>query len=639
MAELEQERKVSEETEVYRQFTTGTAFKHSINLFQEVARATLFENGIQWVMDEDLDDYSKITLNVIKLIGKTNKSHILQNEYGYLVNSTNYKDIRKIQDFLKYLSQSMNLRRLDIKMLADDYTKGTAIMMFYWDLDRRNYLSNKKGCLRAAVIDIRRFVVADPYNQDLQDQEWVIYNTEVKIGALKKKYGEEKCRLVVPDGKLYTKDTEKTVGADYYDDELVNVYVKFYRNEDGEVLYTVATQTTVLVEGEAMNPYYWPKDVEPTPETMELHEKKTKDKRNKRVWNLYPFVRLCLNERDNCFYGYPIALEYVEAQKSINNHFAVYDKALQDNVLGGFVFKKGLFGSQEITTDNGQILEAEGLAPGERIQDVFTRFPSAQVPADSVKYSQALVESIRSVAGASNVQIGMSDYAGQSGRQTELLIQRAKENSSINAILFNEYKRDQAYIMFLFAMFYYENENFIITEHGYEEDNTRPYMNENSFNGPDYIDDDVIIDIRVGPAPAFSEYANIEIIGLAVQSGQVPFEAYLKMLPDGMISNRQEILRKVQEYDAVKQKIRNLEFQNEQLKLVIEQMTKAYEDVKKDRANIDLLIRENDNLKKMLADVSAKAVQEKQELSEQIKQMAGETQRILQIFSKNNRKK
>ena len=89
MAELEQERKVSEETEVYRQFTTGTAFKHSINMFQEVARATLFEIGIQRVMDEDLDDYSKITLNVIKLIGKTNKSHILQNEYGYLVNSTN----------------------------------------------------------------------------------------------------------------------------------------------------------------------------------------------------------------------------------------------------------------------------------------------------------------------------------------------------------------------------------------------------------------------------------------------------------------------------------------------------------------------------------------------------------------------
>jgi hypothetical protein len=231
----------------------------------------------------------------------------------------------------------------------------------------------------------------------------------------------------------------------------------------------------------------------------------------------------------------------------------------------------------------------------------------------------------------------MSDYAGQSGKQTELLIQRAKENSSINAILFNEYKRDQAYIMFLFAMFYYEHENFIITEHGYEEDNSRPYMNENSFNGPDYIDDDVIIDIRVGPAPAFSEYANIEIIGLAVQSGQVPFEAYLKMLPDGMISNRQEILRRVQEYDAVKQKIRNLEFQNEQLKLVIEQMTKAYEDVKKDRANIDLLIRENDNLKRMLADVSAKAVQEKQELSEQIKQMAEESQRILQIFSKNNK--
>lgn len=623
-------------TDIYRQFEMGTAFKNNINLSKDIARATLFENGVQWVTDEDLDEYSKITLNIIKQIGETYKSNILQNEYSYLITSTNFKDVRKIQDFLQHLSITMNLRAKDLKALNDDYCKGTAIMLFYWDEDRRSYLGKVRGRLRSAIIDIRRLVVADPYpNGDyIQDQEWIIYNTEVKIKTLKKKYGAEKCLHVVPDGKLYTIDTEDIVPTADYDDERVNIYIKFYRNNDGEVLYSVATQTALLVSGQPMNPFYTAKDKGVREETTIIPDKQIKDKRSDYIWDLYPFARLSLNERDNCFYGSPIALEYVEAQKSINNHFAIYDKALQDNVLGGFVMRKGLFGSQEITTDNGQMLEAENLMPGENLSNLFMRFPSANVPADSARYSQALIDATRAIAGATNVQLGMSDYSGQSGKQTELLLQRARENSSVKAMLFNEFKREQAYIMFLFAKFYYENENFVIVEHGAEEDVVRAYTGDNSFDGTKYLEDDVIIDIRVGAAQSFSEYTNLEIMGLAVQSGQVPFEAYIRMLPQGFISNQQELLKVVKKYNAEKQKMASLEQQVKQLEQVIQQMVKAYEQTEKDRSNIDTIINENNRLKQMMADIAAKAVEEVSENKEQVQQMTSEMQKMLGILNK-----
>ena len=93
----------NEARKVVEEFENANAFTNSINLEKDITRSVLFENGKQWNMDEDLKDFPKITLNIIKQIGKTRRSNIMQNEYGYLVNSTNFKSVRKIQDFFETL--------------------------------------------------------------------------------------------------------------------------------------------------------------------------------------------------------------------------------------------------------------------------------------------------------------------------------------------------------------------------------------------------------------------------------------------------------------------------------------------------------------------------------------------------------
>ena len=118
---------------IYDEFKNGEAFKNSIDLDKAINRSVMFENGFQWKMDQDIEEFRKITLNIIKQIKQVHQSNILQNEYSYLVNSTNFESIRKIQDFLKFLSMKLRLRILDLKALNDDFTKGTAIMYFFWD--------------------------------------------------------------------------------------------------------------------------------------------------------------------------------------------------------------------------------------------------------------------------------------------------------------------------------------------------------------------------------------------------------------------------------------------------------------------------------------------------------------------------
>ena len=231
-------------TKEYEQFQNANSFKNSsLNLEKDVARAVMFENGVQWNMDEDIQEYPKITVNIIKQIGKARKSNIMSNEYSYLINSSNFESVRKIQDFLKYLSSALNLKILDLKAVNDDYTKGTSIMYFYWDTEKRGFLRNS-GELRAEVIDIRNFAVASPYIQNIQDQEWVIFVSEEKIGSICEKYNIKKSEIV-PDDYSYLSKTEKQP-IPYQDSDqdlsehTVNVYTKFYRNEDGEVLFNIS---------------------------------------------------------------------------------------------------------------------------------------------------------------------------------------------------------------------------------------------------------------------------------------------------------------------------------------------------------------------------------------------------------------
>jgi hypothetical protein len=614
--------------QVYREFEHATSFVDSINLRRDIKRCVNFEAGNQWNMDEDVQDFPKITLNIVKQIGKVRKSNVLQNEYGYLVTMNDLKSVRKIQDFLKHLSEKLKLKAKDLKVVNDVFTKGTGLVYFYWDADRNGFLSKSGGTLRAEVIDVRRFRVADPYIQDLQDQEYVIFTSRERLDSIKAKYGVD----VPPTAEDYTQETEKFVTSEDPQQEFTNVYTKFYRNEDNQVFFVITTETHMLKKPTPLNPFYQGSSKE-EPNTMSTMDSIKEKRLSQEVFDRYPFASLVFDERDNCFYGIPGALEVIEAQKSINQHFSVYDKGIQDNVLGGFIHRRGVLGEQEITTENGQILQLD-LLPGENWQNVFGRIPVNNIPTDALNYSSNLLGVVRQVSGASNVTIGAADYSGQSGKQTQMLLQRARENSNDLAMIFNEYKKDQAHIMFLFSKFFYDNEDFSIVEHGYMKDNVRNYEGADKFDGTQMVGKDVQIEIRVGPAPSFSEFSSMELLGMMVQSGQAPLEVYLTNLPDGYVNNKQELLDLLK--NNSQQQIQGLTQQLEQAQMVMQQMNEAYKKTQKDIQNIDTIIAENGRLKSMMADLSAKAIELSKNASKENLELTTDIQQLLSMMKQRN---
>lgn len=581
------------------QYENGQRYKNGyLQMKTHINRCINFVEGRQWSNDPNTEDYPKVTLNYIKMIMKVRQSAILQNEYSFLMNTSRFQDARMIQYFLQYLYTQTRMAKKNLKVIADNFKKGTSGLYFYFDNDTEE----DGGRLRCEVFDVRNLVVADPSIQDIQDQEWVIYSIRETVSAIKRKYGIK----VDPDVEEI-KDTEKEPEGE----ELATVYIKWFRNKVGEVHYIIATKDKVLQNATAMNPIYEEGDTKPRTNTMSTNDTDKAHERPYDRFSLYPFAVYVMDERDNCFYGVPGAYEYIEAQKSINSHFSIYDYSLGQNVLGGWIVRDGVLGEQDITTDNGQILNLRTV-PGERVGDAFARIPSGSLPPDALNYGGVLGSTLRSVAGATNVQMGQADYANQTAGATQMLLARARENTSDYAMLFKEYMKDCANIMFMFAKFYYQRLEFNLIEHGNNEDTNIDYTGENAFEGEDYLGVDVGFDIQVSPSSSFNESVLQQLAMMSVQTGNLKMLSVLKMLPYNTFPSYQELQKELEKEDNTKQIMQQ---QQEQIAQMQQMLQQTEEDRKKWQEGLDrmrVIIEENAKLKEELTDAYANAILEKQ---------------------------
>lgn len=630
---------MSKKTErVHTLFQNGQSYKRSIHLMRDIERSINFVEGRQWTNQNGTEDYPKITLNYLKQIMKVRQAGILQNNYAFLVNTLKFEDTKKIQYFLQYLYNTLNIRKKNLKVVADNFKKGTSGLYFYWDNEKRAMLSETQGNLKAEVFDIRNLVVADPEIQDIQEQEWLIYSFREKVGALKEKYPNFKDEIY-PDGYNELKDTQKEQAGEDMDDELASVYVHYFRDEIGEVCYSIHTENLELQSAEYLNPYREGNKKE-KPNTLSTQDKKEDNEEYDAIFGLYPFAVYVMDERDNIFYGLPGAYELIEAQKSINAHFSTYDYAISQNVLGGFVMKRGVLGDQEITTDNAQILELDML-PNERLSDVFGRMPVNNVPGDALNYSGVLGNNLRAVSGATNVQMGQADYSNQTAKATAMLLERARENTSDYAILFEEYMTDIAHVMFMFAKFYYDRKEFNIVEHGNEKDTNIEFTDDQAFIGDDYTMDFMDFKIQVSPSESFNETILQQLAMMSVQTGNLKMLSVLKMLPYNTFPSFKELKDELQKEDMTQQIIKAQEEQLVEAQKVMQQMSMEYKKMEEKMFVMDNIVRENLRLKEEMATVYNKSIEEAKKSQGNMLQMQDEMRKLINSVSKvkNNEEK
>lgn len=459
-----------------------------------------FYNGRQWGDYDPTDGFPRVTVNIIKkgvdlIASKVNGTplYLSYSAFGYGGES---KDCTRLAQFDEFVLKDLDDPTFGWQSCVNADVRGTEITYVRWDADDETIKGLYKGGLAYEHIDPRCFAVANPQLPNIQKQAWVMFWSDVPLGACKKMVDEEtdlsdrekerRKKFLVRD------DTSKRDDILLYKDSmngsLIRVYTRFFRI-NGEVCYMCSTQTTDL--------FAYPKPLSTlVPEdygkkAQEAYEKKLRDlnswknaegyegelmpdldidyedvtigdysrkansdedhRRLKERFSLYPFAVYTSKPISNSIFGFSMTKALIPAQKALNYCYSMVVQCAQNNAFSKIFAKDGALGNQEITNEPGQIItdysnDVNGW--GIKLAE------SQPLPNDLTAFGGNFMDIIAKTYGFSDVMSGEISNQDLSGYAVQQMVKQNNTPIEQQQQLFWKYKKDLAKIRIMFYKHY-----------------------------------------------------------------------------------------------------------------------------------------------------------------------------------------
>lgn len=459
-----------------------------------------FYNGRQWGDYDPTDGFPRVTVNIIKkgvdlIASKVNGTplYLSYSAFGYGGES---KDCTRLAQFDEFVLKDLDDTTFGWQSCVNADVRGTEITYVRWDADDETIKGLYKGGLAYEHIDPRCFAVANPQLPNIQKQAWVMFWSDVPLGACKKMVDEEtdlsdrekerRKKFLVRD------DTSKRDDILLYKDSmngsLIRVYTRFFRI-NGEVCYMCSTQTTDL--------FAYPKPLSTlVPEdygkkAQEAYEKKLRDlnswknaegyegelmpdldidyedvtigdygrkansdedhRRLKERFSLYPFAVYTSKPISNSIFGFSMTKALIPAQKALNYCYSMVVQCAQNNAFSKIFAKDGALGNQEITNEPGQIItdysnDVNGW--GIKLAE------SQPLPNDLTAFGGNFMDIIAKTYGFSDVMSGEISNQDLSGYAVQQMVKQNNTPIEQQQQLFWKYKKDLAKIRIMFYKHY-----------------------------------------------------------------------------------------------------------------------------------------------------------------------------------------
>lgn len=459
-----------------------------------------FYNGRQWGEYDPTDGFPRVTVNIIKkgvdLIASKVNGTPLYLSYSAFGQNGGGKDCTRLTQFDEFVLKDLEDTTFGWQSCVNADVRGTEITYVRWDADDETIKGLYKGGLAYEHIDPRCFAVANPQLPNIQKQAWVMFWSDVPLGACKKMVDEEtdlsdrekerRKKFLVRD------DTSKRDDILLYKDSmngsLIRVYTRFFRI-NGEVCYMCSTQTTDL--------FAYPKPLSTlVPEdygkkAQEAYEKKLSDigswknaegyegelmpdldidyedvtigdygrkansdedhRRLKERFSLYPFAVYTSKPISNSIFGFSMTKALIPAQKALNYCYSMVVQCAQNNAFSKIFAKDGALGNQEITNEPGQIItdysnDVNGW--GIKLAE------SQPLPNDLTAFGGNFMDIIAKTYGFSDVMSGEISNQDLSGYAVQQMVKQNNTPIEQQQQLFWKYKKDLAKIRIMFYKHY-----------------------------------------------------------------------------------------------------------------------------------------------------------------------------------------
>ena len=479
-------------TTEHRLYELDRNYKANTNLINYINEAQDFYNGNQYP-NANFKNMIRVSLNICSFSANIKASKICGTPiYLTYTADNNQTDCTALRRFDEYNCNKMNLKTNNFQAALNGFVNGTEVTFIRWDDDDTTYKGIYKGGLIEDHIDIRNFAVANPYIQDIQNQQWVMFWEDFSVGAIKEMLEgseeeiAEKKRLIEREGAREDDYKDK----DAINHALCRMYTRFFR-VDGEVYFMCSTEkvnifkypkplskkiSSKIIE-KVVDDYLKNKNgIADTNEEGDYipdykidyedlimcstSSKAFTDKEYRKVkekFGLYPFAVFRPFVQNRSFYGRSDIKSLIPIQKGLNFVISMNLKCAENNAYNKIFAKPDALGGQVITNEPGQVIvDHSGFTNGWGI-----KFAESQpMPNGLLDFASSLFGMTRTVYGFSDVMDGSLTNQDMSGYMLQQMIKQSNTSIEQQQQLFWLFNEEKAAIRLMYYKHYVDKAKY-----------------------------------------------------------------------------------------------------------------------------------------------------------------------------------
>lgn len=468
-------------------------YKNDTNLINYIDEAQNFYNGNQYP-NANYKNMLRVTLNICSFAANIKASKICGTPiYLTYTADDNKTDCTALQRFDEYNCNKMHLKTNNFQAALNGFVNGTEITYIRWDGDDTTYKGIYKGGLDEEHIDIRNFAVANPYIQEIQNQQWVMFWEDFSVGAIKEMVEgrtEEEKREKIEKIERESANEDEYKNKDAINHALCRVYTRFFR-VDGEVYFMCSTEKVDIFTyphplsrsvnkakvKKIVDDYYKQLDdkieldengdvipdykIDYEDVMMNITSSDTfSDKEYKEIkekFSLYPFAVFRPFAMNRSFYGRSDIKSIIPIQKGLNFAISMNLKCVENNAYNKIFVKPEALGGQIITNEPGQVIvDHSGFNNGWGI-----KFAESQpMPNGLSDFASSLFGMTRTIYGFSDVMDGSLTNQDMSGYMLQQMIKQSNTSIEQQQQLFWRYNEDKAAIRLMYYKHYVDRAKY-----------------------------------------------------------------------------------------------------------------------------------------------------------------------------------
>lgn len=603
-----------ETTDAWEDYRRGVEYQERMGLTKQLPVFVDFYEGKQWpAPTKKTKNLPRPVINLVKMICRNKKSAILSAPVKLIYRTSENRirvDVEKFNRFASYIQRELSQEELDKRAIHDAVRKGSYFYHYFWDAEARGKPGTVGGALRGELIDPLSIFFADPCECDEQKQEWIIIATREHVRSVQEKADEGiDISTITADENQDKYGTKEQEG-----DKLCTVLTKYFRR-DGEVWFEKSTRAAIVNSARPLAP-----DVEaarralyeePDAPNNGLPDDASSASPLKRARApLYPVVAGSYEPRERCIYGLGEVEGIIPNQKLINFTLGMMALSVQEQAWGKYVVHPDALNGQTITNEPGQVL-VDHSQTGNGIR----KMTEQNIQTAPIQLVETISSLTRVVTGSSEVMTGETLGASMSGAAIAQLQAQAQQPNEELRDAFHLVKEKQGKVLAQFYKLFYVDAEF-----SYEQDPVDGEQGEvivDRFNSAEFRDVEFEVVVEATAGTKSSAASDINMLDTLYGKGAIDIKTYINAYPEEMISNRTKILEGIKTAEV--SQISQLQTQVQQYEAQLLEAAQVIEKQRETADKVAAVIRENNQLKTMLAQLFVEANEKINLANEQIR--------------------